>query len=142
MLYGQSTHSIDNKNRIMIPTKFRDDLGKSFMITKGIDGNLSAYPMAEWEAFMAQLTPQKNAPPEVIRYKRFFMANAEPVEMDKQGRILIPSHLASFAQLTDSVVSVGMKDYLEIWSKERWDAYENGSEDMYELAQKVAEYGL
>lgn len=142
MLIGEHWHTIDPKNRIMIPTKLRNELGSPFMLTKGLDHCLYAFPMAAWEQFqetLAQLPGNRN---EARRYKRFFLAGASQVEMDKQGRALIPIHLVEFGNLVNEVVTIGMQDKLEIWSRESWDQYQNEELDMDELAERMADLGL
>ncbi|MBE5961506.1 MAG: division/cell wall cluster transcriptional repressor MraZ [Lachnospiraceae bacterium] len=139
MFMGEYNHTIDAKGRIIIPSKFRDDLGDHFVVTLGLDGCLFLYPNDEWENFVAGL---KNLPGnrEARQLQRYFMAGAADCEVDKQGRILIPNKLREHANLEKDVVFVGVLSKIEIWSKER---YENNSYDnMDEIADHMSEFGL
>ena len=141
MLMGQYEHSIDPKNRINFPAKFREQLGDEFVVTKGLDGCLFVYENSEWKSFEEKLhaLPLTNA--NARKFSRFFMAGAAPCEMDKQGRTLIPATLREFAQMKKEVVLTGMADRIEIWSKEKW--IENNSyEDMDDIAASMQELGL
>ena len=129
---GEFNHTIDAKGRLIIPSRFREELGQEFVMTKGLDGCLFVFPQNEWESFQGKL---KTLP------LRFFMAGAAPCEMDKQGRTLIPATLREFAQMKKEVVLTGMADRIEIWSKEKW--IENNSyEDMDDIAASMQELGL
>lgn len=142
MLLGEHYHSLDQKNRIAIPAKLREDLGNPFMISKGLDGCLYAQSMETWNAFIAKLNALPNGLENARIYKRFFLAGATQVEMDKQGRILIPQSLVQYSNLIDEVVVVGMDDKLEIWSHERWDEINNTEVNMNEIAQDMSRFGL
>lgn len=140
MFMGTYEHSLDTKGRIIVPAKFRDALGESFVVTLGLDGCLFVYPMEEWEGFVSQL---KNLPgnKEARKLQRYFMAGAAPCDVDKQGRVLIPPHLREKAGLTKDVVFVGVMSKIEVWSKEKWtsnDDYEN----VDDIAEHMAELGL
>lgn len=140
MFMGEYNHSIDTKNRIIIPAKFRESLGEEFVVTLGLDGCLFVYPQNEWEHFVHEL---KNLPgnKEARQLQRYFMAGAASLEVDKQGRILIPSKLREHAALEKEVVFVGVLSKIEIWSKERWEA-NNSFENMDAIAENMSSYGL
>ena len=108
MLKGEYSHNIDAKGRLIIPAKFRDDLGEHFVITKGMENCLYVYPEAEW-----------NKKARAFAY--FFQGSASDGDLDKQGRTLIPSVLRTFAHLDKEVVFIGMGKRAEIWDKARWD---------------------
>jgi len=140
MFTGEYEHSIDTKGRIIVPAKYREDLGEEFTVTLGLDGCLFVYPKTEWESFVEKL---KNLPgsKEGRQLQRYFLAGAATCEMDKQGRILIPQKLRDAAGLTRDIVFVGVITKLEIWSKERWEA-NNIYENMDEIAEHMSAYDL
>ena len=140
MFMGEYDHTIDTKGRIIIPSKFRGDLGDEFVITLGLDGCLFVYPMEEWELFIEELKKLPGSK-EGRQLQRYFMAGAVSCEMDKQGRVLIPNKLREHGLLDKEVVSVGVINKIEIWSKERWDS-NNNYEDVDEIAEKMADFGL
>ena len=131
---SQYNHTIDAKGRVIIPAKFREKLGDSFVITKGLDGCLYGYAEAEWKNFEEKLATLPITNRDSRQFTRFFLAGAAECELDKQGRILIPSVLREFAGLEKDVVLVGVASKIEIWSKERWDeangAYEDNMDDI------------
>jgi len=140
MFTGEYEHSIDTKGRIIVPAKYREDLGEEFTVTLCLDGCLCVYPKTEWESFVEKL---KNLPgsKEGRQLQRYFLAGAATCEMDKQGRILIPQKLRDAAGLTRDIVFVGVITKLEIWSKERWEA-NNIYENMDEIAEHMSAYDL
>lgn len=137
---GEYNHTIDEKGRIIVPSKFREQLGENFVVTQGLDGCLFVYSNEEWEVFVAGL---KNLPgsKEARQLQRYFMAGAVMCEVDKQGRILIPAKLRTQAGLEKEVVFVGVLSKIEIWSKERWEQ-NDGYDDMDEIAEHMSEFGL
>lgn len=142
MLIGEHWHTIDPKNRIMIPTKLRQELGNSFMLTRGLDNCIYAYPMREWEKFREKLASLPDTRSDARKFKRFFLSGAVEVEMDKQGRVLIPVNLAEYGKLSNDVVTIGMQDKLEIWSKENWTRYQEQEINMDEVAESMADLGI
>jgi MraZ protein len=141
MFMGEYNHTIDTKGRLIIPSKFREVLGDDFVVTKGLDGCLFVYDNAEWNTFEEKLKALPLMNKESRKFVRFFLAGASNVEVDKQGRILLPSVLREFAGLDKDVVLVGVGGRIEIWSKERWsDASEY--EDMDDIAEHMSELGL
>jgi len=140
MFMGEYNHTIDAKGRIIIPSKFRESLGDEFVVTQGLDGCLFVYPNDEWLSFITEL---KNLPgsKEARQLQRYFMAGAASCEVDKQGRILIPSKLREQATLEKDIVFVGVLSKIEIWSKERWES-NNDYSNMDQIAEHMAELGL
>lgn len=138
---GEYNHTIDTKGRLIIPSKFREALGEEFVVTKGLDGCLFVYDNKEWAAFEEKLKSLPLTNKDARQFVRFFLAGAAMAEVDKQGRILVPSVLREFAGLDKEVVLIGVASRVEIWSKERW---ENAAsyEDMEEIAEHMAELGL
>jgi MraZ protein len=137
---GEFNHSIDAKGRIIIPSKFREDLGDDFVITLGLDGCLFAYPSNEWLTFVEELRKLPGTK-EARQLQRYFMAGAAACEADKQGRILIPSKLRESAGLDKDIVFVGVLNKIEIWSKERWEN-NNDYDDVDAIAEHMSEYGI
>ena len=141
MFMGEYNHTIDAKGRLIIPSKFREVLGDEFVVTKGLDGCLFVYDNQEWAAFEEKLKALPLMNKESRKFVRFFLAGAASVEVDKQGRILLPSVLREFAELDKDVVLVGVASRIEIWSKQKWDAASE-YDDMEEIAEHMSELGL
>ena len=140
MFMGEYEHGIDEKGRMIVPTKFRDALGEHFVLTKGIDGCLFIYPSDEWEKFVEKLQALPGTK-EARNLQRFFMAGAVDSECDKQGRVMIPAKLREHAGIQKDVVSVGLMNKIEIWSKDHWD--KNDTYDSVDAAvDHMAEFGL
>ena len=141
MFMGEYNHTIDAKGRLIVPSKFREALGDEFVVTKGLDGCLFVYDNKEWSAFEEKLKALPLMNKESRKFVRFFLAGAANVEVDKQGRILIPSVLREFSELQKDVVLIGVASRVEIWSRERWEGTAS-YEDMDEIAEHMAELGL
>ena len=120
MFKGEYNHTIATKGRVIIPAKFRDKLGEAFVITKGLDGCLYGYANEDWQVFEDKLSSLSITNKDSRQFTRFFLAGAADCEVDKQGRILIPSVLREFAGLEKDVVLVGVSRRIEIWNKEKW----------------------
>ena len=118
MFMGEYNHTIDAKGRVIVPSKFRETLGDEFVVTKGLDGCLFVYDNNEWTAFEEKLKSLPITNKEARQFVRFFLAGAASVEVDKQGRILLPAVLRDFAGITKDAVLVGVGNRVEIWSKE------------------------
>lgn len=142
MFIGEYQHTIDNKNRVIIPSKYRDGLGQVFMLTKGLDHCLSIYPYSEWTIFEQKL---KNLPltnQNARRFTRFFLSGAVECKIDKQGRILLTPALKDYAGVEKDVYFIGMGDRIEIWSSAEWEKYNEDDFDANELAEQMAELGI
>ena len=141
MFMSEYNHTIDQKGRLIIPSKFRESLGDEFVISKGMDGCLYVYANEDWNAFEEKLTslPLTNKP--ARQFARFFLAGAASVEVDKQGRILVPGNLREFAKLDKDVVLVGVGSRIEIWSKDQYDSVSDDV-DMDGITQAMEELGL
>lgn len=140
MFMGEYNHTIDAKGRLIVPSKFREQLGEAFVVTKGNDGCLNIYTNEAWETFLEKiksLPASKNT----RQYVRQIVANAEMVEADKQGRILISASLRDHAGLEKDVVLAGVIDKIEVWDKTRWDE-ETAGDDIDDIAEQMAELGL
>ena len=141
MFMGEYNHTIDTKGRLIIPTRFREQLGDSFTVTRGLDGCLFAYPQAEWQAFEEKLSHLPITNQNARKFTRFIISGAMTCELDKQGRILLPQTLREFAKLEKDVVLAGNLSRVEIWDKALWEqstAYDN----MEEIAAQMEEFGL
>ena len=141
MLIGEYEHSLDVKGRIIMPSKFREDIGDKFIVTKGLDGCLFAFSKEEWKKFEEKLSTLPISNKDARTFTRFFFAGAIDCELDKQGRFLISSNLREFAGFVKDVVIVGMNSRIEIWSKEKWnECNDNLSAD--EIAEKMEMLGI
>ena len=129
MFMGEFSHTIDAKGRLIIPSKFREELGENFVLTKGLDGCLSLYPMEEWKIFEKKLEALPLTNKNARKFLRFFVAGATECELDKQGRILVPATLREFAGLEKDVVLTGNLNRVEVWSKAKWSE-NNDYDDM------------
>lgn len=127
---GEYHHSIDEKGRIIIPSKLRYDLGESFIVTRGLDGCLFIYPKNEWENIVNKYKELPNVK-DARNFMRFFLSGAVNAEFDKQGRINISTPLASYAGLKKDCVIIGVNERLEIWSKERWEEFMTQNEENF-----------
>ncbi|MCR4806336.1 MAG: division/cell wall cluster transcriptional repressor MraZ [Lachnospiraceae bacterium] len=140
MFMGEYNHTIDAKGRLIVPARFREQLGEAFVITNGNDGCLNIYTNEDWETFLGklQLLPNNRDKREIVRK---FVAQANMVEIDKQGRILVPPALREHAGLEKDVVLAGVIDKIEVWDKDRWE-YEAEADNIDDIAERLADLGL
>lgn len=141
MFMGEYNHTIDAKGRIIVPSRFRETLGDEFVVTKGLDGCLFVYDNHEWAVFEEKLKSLPITNKDARAFVRFFLAGAASVEVDKQGRILLPGSLREFASLQKEAVLIGVGSRIEIWSRERWEDVAS-FEDMNTVAEHMADLGL
>ena len=141
MFMGEYNHTIDAKGRMIVPSKFREQLGNEFVVTKGLDGCLFVYPNEEWHNIEEKFRTVPLTTKDARKFSRFFFAGAATCELDKQGRILIPPVLREFADLQKDVVSVGVLNRIEIWSKEKWSENCN-YDDMDSIAESMQDMGI
>ena len=138
MLMGEYHHSIDEKNRLIIPAKFREELGNEFVITRGIESCLYIYSKSSWEHITNSLANLPFTKKNARSFNRFFLSGATVAEVDKNGRILITSPQFSYANITKECVIVGVGERIEIWSEEAWNNfYASASEDMSDIAENL-----
>lgn len=143
MLMGEYLHTVDVKGRLILPAKFRDELGELFIVTKGLDNCLFVYAKEEWAILEGKLKQLPLAKPEARAFVRFFFAGAAEVECDKQGRVLLPTNLREYAQLEKDVVVLGVSNRVEIWSKSVWDNYsEQISPTVANIAESLVDLGI
>ena len=140
MFMGEYNHSIDAKGRMIVPSKFREDMGEEIIITKGFDGCLYGYTKEEWKNIEEKFKTVHLTSKEARKFLRFFFSGAASCEVDKQGRILIPPVLREYAGLDKEVVTAGVFTRIEIWDKSRW--LDNNYDDMDEIAEHLSELGL
>ena len=129
MLMGEYHHNIDDKGRLILPSKFRNDLGDEFIITRGLEECLFVYPKTEWDKITQQLNKLPFTKKDARSFMRFFLSGATAVEFDKQGRINITSPLVSYADLKKECVIIGVGDRLEIWDQEKWNNFFDTNKD-------------
>ena len=129
MLMGEFHHSIDEKGRLILPAKFREDLGEEFVITRGLEECLFVYPKTEWSKITSRLSNLPFTKKDARNFMRFFLSGATATVFDKQGRINITSPLISYAGLQKDCVIIGVGDRLEIWSLEKWNNFYNTNKD-------------
>lgn len=141
MLMGEYNHSLDPKGRIIVPSRLREQLGEVFVVSKGLDGCLFAFPNREWQRFEAKLQALPLTNKDARKFTRYFLAGAAEVELDKQGRALIPPSLREAAHLTKDVVLCGVGNRVEIWDRAVWEGCST-YDDVDELAEKMADLGI
>ncbi len=127
---GEFHHNIDEKGRLIIPSKIRYELGEKFIITRGLDKCLFVYPLNEWENIIKKYRELPNTK-EARNFMRFFLSGASECEFDKQGRINIAIPLVTYASLKRECVIIGVNDRIEIWSKEMWDGFISENEENF-----------
>lgn len=142
-LKGEYNHTVDDKGRMIVPSKLREQLGLSFVVTKGMDRCLYAYPNNEWEIFENKLRQLPTTNPKARQFVRVFLGSAVDCEVDNQGRINIPKTLRDYAEITKDVTVVGVGDKAEIWSKDKLDAMSNSDEfNLDDLASGFEDLGF
>ena len=138
MLMGEHHHNIDEKNRLVVPSKFRTDLGKEFVITRGLEKCLFVYPKADWENIVNKLSTLPFTHKDARNFMRFFMSGADICSLDASGRVSIASPLIEYAGLTKECVIIGANDHLEIWSETAWNAFLNDNmDDFSDIAENL-----
>ncbi|MBM7095874.1 MULTISPECIES: division/cell wall cluster transcriptional repressor MraZ [Alteribacter] len=143
MFMGEYRHNIDEKGRMIIPAKFRENLGSSFVVTRGLDQCLFVYPEEEWRHLEQKLKTLPFTKKDARAFTRFFFSGATECELDKQGRANIASVLRSYAKLEKECVIIGVSNRVEIWSKEIWEEYVAESEDSFaEIAEGIVDFDL
>ncbi|SDC34828.1 division/cell wall cluster transcriptional repressor MraZ [Shouchella lonarensis] len=143
MFLGEYHHTIDEKGRMIVPAKFRDSLGPSFVVTRGLDHCLFIYPKVEWDKLEGQLKALPFTKKDARAFTRFFFSGAAECELDKQGRLNVPSPLREYAKLEKDCVVIGVSTRLEVWSKSLWKDYVVQSEDaLAEIAENLVDLDL
>ena len=138
MFMGEYHHSIDDKGRLIIPAKFRSELGDKFIITRGIENCLFAYPEKRWEEIVHKLESLPFTKKDARNFTRFFLSGATVAEFDKQGRINITSPLINYAGIEKECIIIGTGDRLEIWSEDAWNSFFNSASiNMSDIAENL-----
>lgn len=138
MFIGEYHHSIDDKGRLIIPSKFREELGEKFIVTRGIENCLFVYSEESWQKIVDKLETLPFTKKDARQFIRFFLSGASEAEFDKQGRINIPSPLITYANINKECIVIGTGDRLEIWSKESWDEFFISAKDsMSDIAENL-----
>lgn len=138
MFIGEFHHSIDTKGRLIIPSKFREQLNEGCVITRGIDQCLFIYPLVEWEKLLLKINSLPVNRKEARQFSRFFLSGACECEFDKQGRINLSTPLMNYAELTKECVIIGVSNRIEIWEKDKWMQYFDVSQDsILDIAENI-----
>ena len=138
MLMGEYHHSIDEKNRLIIPSKFRNELGEKFVITRGLENCLFVYSLVEWENIVSKLRTLPFTKKDSRDFTRFFLSGATECVLDKSGRVSIASPLVKYAGLTNTCVIIGANDRLEIWDETSWNNFfESNQENSANIAENL-----
>ena len=140
MFIGEYHHSVDDKGRLIIPSKFREELGNNFIITRGIENCLFVYSLDSWNEIVRKIESLPFTKKDARTFTRFFLSGASEAEFDKQGRINITSPLISYAKITKECIVIGTGDRLEIWSEELWNEFFTSAKDsMSDIAENLFE---
>jgi len=137
---GEYHHTIDEKGRVTIPSRFREALGDRFVATRGLDNCVFVYPLQEWANLEGKLKSLPFTKADSRVFARFFFSGASECEVDRQGRTLLPPGLREYAHLEKEVVIIGVSNRVEIWSRAEWEAYSRKANlNFEEIAEKLVE---
>jgi MraZ protein len=140
MFYGVYEHTVDEKNRLTLPARFRNALAGGVVLALGIEKNIDVHPRESWDANVARIADLDSLTREAREMKRHVFAGAAVAELDRQGRVLVPPHLATHAGLGREVVVAGVHDHLEIWDRAQWAAHLNAIEgSVTDVAERLAD---
>lgn len=143
MFYGEYKHVVDPKGRAIIPSKFKEGLGESFIVTKGLDDCLFIYSIEEWSILENKLKDLPFTDKDVRTFVRFFFSGAAECQLDKQRRFLIPQNLREYAKLNKDIYILGVSTRIEIWDKNIWENYTSADNVSPEsIAEKMAQLGI
>lgn len=140
---GEYQHNIDEKGRMIIPAKFREELGPTFILTRGLDQCIFGYPLSEWQQLEQKLKSLPFTKKDARAFTRFFFSGAMECQLDKQGRVNITSTLRKYAKLEKECTIIGVSNRIEIWNKEEWSQYFDDSEESFsEIAESLIDFEL
>ncbi|WP_163536920.1 division/cell wall cluster transcriptional repressor MraZ [Gracilibacillus sp. YIM 98692] len=143
MFMGEYQHNIDAKGRIIVPSKFREGLGDQFVVTRGLDQCLFAYPMNEWRQLEEKLKKLPLTKKDARAFTRFFFSGAVECEIDKQGRINIPAPLRKYADIEKECAVIGVSNRVEFWASQHWNQFVEESEESFaEIAENMMDFDL
>lgn len=143
MFMGEYQHNIDEKGRIIIPAKFRDELGSTFVLTRGLDQCIFGYPLEEWKQLEQKLKALPFTKKDARAFTRFFFSGAMECQLDKQGRANITPTLRKYAALEKECTVIGVSNRIEIWSQSIWEGYYESQEESFgEIAESLIDFDL
>ncbi|MGR6836196.1 division/cell wall cluster transcriptional repressor MraZ [Syntrophomonas erecta] len=143
MFLGEYQHSLDAKGRVTIPSKFREQLTDRFVATKGLDNCIFLYPLEEWSRIEEKIHSLPFTRSDVRSFARFFFAGASELEIDKQGRTVLPVNLRDYAAIEKDLVIIGVGSRVEIWASAKWESYTESAESSYEaIAESLVDLGI
>ena len=143
MLIGEYTHTLDDKNRLSLPSKFRQEMGKRVIVTPGLDGCLFVFTLKQWKEISSKLSNSSMLQSDARSFNRFMFGGAEEADVDSIGRILLPEFLKKRAKLKEKVVIIGVQDRVEIWNEGEWMEYKRTIERKADtLAEKLGSVGV
>ena len=143
MLIGEYTHALDPKKRLSLPVRFRKELGRTVVITRGLDNCLFVFSLKGWEKISEKLGELSIGQADTRGFNRFMLSGAVAVEVDGAGRVLIPEYLKEFADLKSEVIVAGMQSRVELWEARAWSAYKRRIEKQADaMAEKLGEIGV
>ncbi len=143
MFIGEYQHLIDEKGRLAVPVKFRKRVGTGAVVTRGLDGCLFVFPMDEWKKLAEKLSSLPLSQSNSRAFARLMLAGAMDVEIDRQGRVVVPEYLRRYAKLGKDVVVAGLYSRIEIWDRAAWEKYKVRTEkDSNDIAEKMGELGI
>jgi len=142
MLIGEYTHAIDDKNRVSLPSKFRKSIGKTMILTRGLDNCLSIYSLTAWKDISQKLADLNFGDANSRKFNRYMLASAVEITPDNVGRILIPQHLRDEVKIEGKVVFAGVYNRIELWNENVWEGYKKDTlSEADEIAQKLGDVG-
>ena len=142
MLTGEFQNNLDAKGRLIVPAKLKEELGERFMVTKGIEKCLDVYPLEAWKVMEEIRDGLDFFDPKARKFERYYFGSAEPCEVDKQGRVLIPQTLRKYAGIEKEVYTIGTGKKLEIWNKDEYDNYMDQNYDSDSLSEEFSNLGV
>jgi len=143
MFIGEYSHSIDEKKRLSIPSKFRTEIGKKAVVTKGLDGCLFLYSQKEWKKLAEKLGKLPLGQADARGFQRMMLSGAMEMSIDNLGRVLIPDYLKKYAGLKKKVIIVGLYNHIELWDEEKWQEYQESSEkEVGNMAERLSGLGI
>lgn len=143
MFMGEFQHNIDSKGRLIIPSKLREELGETFIVTRGMDGCLFGYTLDEWSLLEDKIKEMPLSKKDARTFVRFFYSAATECDIDKQGRINLPANLRKYAELEKPCVIIGVSNRIEIWSEARWADFSVEAEENFDdIAENMVDFGF
>lgn len=142
MFLGKYQHSLDTKGRVTIPAKLRDQLGDRFIATRGLDNCIFLYSLNEWQAIEEKLRALPGTRSDVRAFMRKFLSAASELEIDKQGRTVLPSNLREYAGIFEDIIIIGVSTRVEIWAHDKWDVYDEATDPSFEAVAESLELGI